>query len=373
MRSRRRSTALIAAVATVLVSVAVNLATARLARAYSPVVQRVVIGHSVEGRDIRAYRIGNPASTRKAVIIGQVHGDERAGTAVVRSLTHRRAAILGLDVWVIPTMNPDGYAAHTRQNAHHVDLNRNWPDNWAPLTGSYYSGRRPLSEPETRAVYRFLTKIKPRYVVSMHQPLDGIDPVTRKSTDPGFPRRLSRALHLPLAQDSPNKAGFACWDGCHGSMGDWAEHHMVGDFVTLEFPAHPSSQYLTNRAATGIITSMRGRFVRLSTHNPHGHVNSVTVSGRRVTVRGWTYDPDRTAAHVTVRIYDGVRAVGSARVRTTYADLPRASVNAAGVPGNHGFLTHFTATPGRHLYCVVDFDLAAGTGNKTSCHSVTIT
>src|SRR3954470_613048 len=145
------------------------------AAAATPVLGRKIIGFSVKHRPIVAYHLGNPRSTRTAVILGQMHGDEHAGVVVANSIIHGRLSIEGINLWVIPTMNPDGDAAHRRQNAHRVDLNRNWPRRWRHLTGQYYSGTKPLSEPETRAVFRFLRAVRPKRLLVLHQPLHGVD------------------------------------------------------------------------------------------------------------------------------------------------------------------------------------------------------
>src|ERR1700704_2435470 len=90
-------------------------------------VQRsVVLGHSVQGRPIRAFEIGNPASPRKVLVVGCIHGNEPAGIAIADALARGRAE-RGVDLWIVPDLNPDGVAADTRQNADRVDLNRNFP------------------------------------------------------------------------------------------------------------------------------------------------------------------------------------------------------------------------------------------------------
>src|SRR3954452_21485965 len=66
-----------------------------------------VIGRSVQGRAIRAYHLGDPTSPRKAVVLGSIHGDETAGIRVTEGI-RRGSPVHELDLWVIPTVNPDG-------------------------------------------------------------------------------------------------------------------------------------------------------------------------------------------------------------------------------------------------------------------------
>jgi len=51
------------------------------------------------------------------------------------------------ETWIIPVMNPDGYAANSRYNSDGVDLNRNLSYMWDPGSGG---GPSPFSEPETQ-------------------------------------------------------------------------------------------------------------------------------------------------------------------------------------------------------------------------------
>ena len=163
-----------------------------------------VLGYSVDHRPIRAYRMGSPGSRIKAVVLGQMHGDEHAGVIVADTMLLGRP-VKDVDLWVIPSMNPDGNAVHTRQNAHHVDLNRNWPDHWVPQGGIFYSGPAPLSEPETKAVYAFLNSVKPTLLVSIHQPLNGVDTTDGRSRWSWPPHRAQSTG--PPAHRPPNTVG----------------------------------------------------------------------------------------------------------------------------------------------------------------------
>jgi murein tripeptide amidase MpaA len=201
-----------------------------------------VIGKSVDGREIVAYHRFHEGETwrRTVVVIGQMHGNETAGRSIAREMLH--GSLPGhLDLWVIISVNPDGYAADRRQNAHGVDLNRNFPTNWRlSPKGINYSGPHKASEPETKIVMAFLDKIDPHSLVSIHQPLDGIDAYHAKRK--GFGQALSKATGLGVKV-------FACHSSCYGTMTQWFNANHAGAAITMELPAHPTASQLRHITA----------------------------------------------------------------------------------------------------------------------------
>jgi protein MpaA len=147
------------------------------AAAEIPPNDEVVIGTSVEGRPITLIRRGTPGGTR-ILVVGVIHGNEPAGVAVVDRLRTRRLPA-GIELFLVPSMNPDGQAADDRQNANHVDLNRNFPANWSALgvVGDWqYGGPSAASEPETKAMVELGEAIRPDLVFWYHQDLFRISP-----------------------------------------------------------------------------------------------------------------------------------------------------------------------------------------------------
>ena len=71
----------------------------------------LVIGHSVQGREIRAMRVGEENAAVNVLVVGDVHGNEPAGEAIVRTLRTER--VDGVTFWLVRTANPDGRAAGT--------------------------------------------------------------------------------------------------------------------------------------------------------------------------------------------------------------------------------------------------------------------
>jgi protein MpaA len=166
----------------------------------------MVIGHSVEGREIRATRVGEAGAAVNVLVVGNVHGNEPAGEAIVGRL--RRARVPdGVALWLVRTGNPDGRADGTRQNARGVDLNRNFPWRWRPgPRGTFYPGRRAGSEPETRALMRLVRRVRPQLAVYYHQML-GMT-VRARGADPSVMAEYARRTRLPL-RSLPNYRGTA--------------------------------------------------------------------------------------------------------------------------------------------------------------------
>jgi protein MpaA len=135
--------------------------------------RRVKLGRSSRGRRISALELaGRDSRSGEILVVGCIHGNECAGSRVTRLLASLRRQGRS-DVWLVHDLNPDGSTRGSRQNARGVDLNRNFPAGWregGEPWDPYYSGTRPLSEPETRAIARLILRIRPETTIWFHQP-----------------------------------------------------------------------------------------------------------------------------------------------------------------------------------------------------------
>ena len=173
----------------------------------SPPARRAVLGRSVDGRPIVAVEVGDPASPR-ALVVGCIHGNECAGVPIAERL-EALSPPRGVDLWIVPDLNPDGNARGTRGNAHGVDLNRNFPWHWRPLSGSCDSGPRPLSEPESRIAHRLILRLRPRISIWFHQHLDLVD---ESGGNPSVERSFARLTGLPLRRLARYPGSVASWE-----------------------------------------------------------------------------------------------------------------------------------------------------------------
>jgi predicted deacylase len=242
MRARRR-TALVLGAALLASVVPAGVAADE---APAPAPTSVRFGTSAAGRPLVALHRSTPpttrsGATRRVLVIGNLHGDEKAGLRVVERLRTARLPA-GVDLWLVPSLNPDGTARGTRTNARGVDLNRNFPHAWARAGRgtAKYSGPRAASEPETRALMAFVRRHPPRTTVVLHQPLFGVDSYRAKSM--ALVRDLSAATGLPVKS-------FACRGTCHGTFTGWHNATVRGRAVTVELGRTVSARRLDRVAA----------------------------------------------------------------------------------------------------------------------------
>jgi len=198
-----------------------------------------LVGHSVQGRRIVAYEVGDPAAARKVLVVGCLHGNECAGIAVVNRL-RRLGPLEGVDLWLVPDANPDGHRARTRGNAHGVDLNRNFPHRWKRLRGLFYSGPRPASEPETRALMGLIRQVRPAVTIWFHQHLNMVV-LTRGN--PGLERRFARLAGLRAGYLPPYR----------GTATGWSNANFPGTTAfVVELPAGSLNATATARVARAV-------------------------------------------------------------------------------------------------------------------------
>jgi protein MpaA len=211
-------------------------------------VKRELLGRSVLGKPIHAIEAGDPDESRKALVVGNIHGDEPAGITIAQTLA-QLPPLANADVWIIPTLNPDGVAAHTRQNAHGVDLNRNFPWQWRPLGARgyrYYSGPRALSEPESRFALHFILGLRPAVSIWFHQPYGVVD---ESGGDVRIERRFSQLVGLPLVR----------LPRFPGSVTSWENHRFPGTTAfVVELRAGSLSPSTATRFAQAVLSVAGG-------------------------------------------------------------------------------------------------------------------
>jgi hypothetical protein len=120
------------------------------------------IGATAQGRQIYAVIVSDNVAMEEVEpefrLVGAIHGDEKTGAMValnyLRNLADFSATssmcsyvVNTAETWVIPVLNPDGYASNSRYNSNGVDLNRNLSYMWEAGGGG---GSSPFSELETQ-------------------------------------------------------------------------------------------------------------------------------------------------------------------------------------------------------------------------------
>lgn len=250
----------------------------RLAAEFPGAVELRPVGHTVQGRPLRALIAGN--RERVLVLVGSVHAGEAGAELLIPAFEHvvrnRRALLDRVGLAVLPCVNADqrqrlalGYPPYLRTNANGVDLNRNFPADWETINYAYglvtsdpegmtYRGATPASEPETQAVMRLIEEIKPAAVVSFHHLAAITGSVflcsgcaAKDDTYLARCRPLNRAYRTALAPPDLEKKPVAVTAGCSsGSLPTW----VFQRFGVPAFDAEGDASPACRKTATDIAT-----------------------------------------------------------------------------------------------------------------------
>jgi len=208
-----------------------------------------IIGLSRQGRPIALHELSFPAArpaTIRLLVFGGIHGDEPSSVEAVDELATRLTAGAGSGgrLWLLPALNPDGLAAGRKNSASDVDLNRNFPArSFVPNVDrshapGYDPGPRPLSEPETAALARFLEEERVEAVVAVHAPFACVN---YDGPAAAWAEAVSTACGWPVRP----QIGYPT----PGSLGSWLGIDRGIPILTLELPGGPLASYRAGAAS----------------------------------------------------------------------------------------------------------------------------
>jgi len=176
--------------------------------------QYLQIGTSAQGRPIWAEHWGNDGGPQ-VLVLGQVHGDECAPAWFVQAIRSQPPTTFG--IWLVPTINPDGLAAHTRKTAQGIDPNRD--------------GFR-LNTPEAQAVMNATALLQPVLTIHVHSPYQWIG-----SHNGGIATQVAQAMSDAVGWGHILNAGRVR-NGDLAFLWEGQERVIAGHpSVLIEFPA----------------------------------------------------------------------------------------------------------------------------------------
>lgn len=229
------------------------------------------------GHDVYALVLTDRSSTgpkARLASLGAVHGSEMAAPTLLLEYAEQLLAGYGRDpqatmllqqreLHFLPMVNPDGIegmfrrwngeadVVPGRQNAKHVNLNRNFPYGWGGLGSSAeprsgdYRGPAPGSESETQAVMSYMRANTPDLFIDWHNSGRlALYPWGETATpDPGV--RVDRDVAIRVAA----RNGYRAKSGAElyptsGSTVDWMHGSLGVPSLTIETG---SLDYLTDR------------------------------------------------------------------------------------------------------------------------------
>ena len=230
-----------------------------LEKQYPKIISLMEIGKSVDGRSLMFAKLTAPvklgilapSARPEFKYIANMHGDEIVGREMMVKFIEDLAKNYGTDtritklldsvqIYIMPSMNPDGAMKHQRANSSGIDLNRSFPDFDSTDNQNTSANRAP----EIQAIMKFQAQHHFKLSANFHggaevvnYPYDTVAAV--------FPLdNLVRTISLNYTRKIPylwNSTAFEHgitngyqWYEVKGGMQDWS-YHWHGDLqLTIE-------------------------------------------------------------------------------------------------------------------------------------------
>lgn len=225
-----------------------------LAEKYPTQSKLFTVGQSVRGKNLYFLKISKNASQDLRLpefkYISSMHGDEITGRELTLSLAEEMLSKYGNDseitelidsteIYIMPSMNPDGSESRTRWNANFSDLNRDFPD-FTSDNNNTLEGRQI----ETKAIMKFQNERNFALSANFHGGSEVVNYPWDTSEAPHPLDSLIQTLSLSYSKLVPSMFnssefpqgivnGFA-WYEVNGGMQDWSEHWHNDLQVTVE-------------------------------------------------------------------------------------------------------------------------------------------
>ena len=208
-----------------------------------------VIGHSIEGRDIRRRTVGS--GPRVVLWVDGIHGNEPENAVSTAALpaaflaAPERAARVTLHL--IEHLNPDGRAANSRFNAAGIDLNRNYPLAFEPAKRH---STAPLDQPESILLAAQIDALRPDLIIMAHSwPERHFINYDGPAQD--LAERFSELSGYPVVPSD----GF---EPTPGSLGSWVGIGMKQPILTLEHERGQPPERCWARTQAAILAVIEG-------------------------------------------------------------------------------------------------------------------
>ena len=226
------------------------------------------IGESREGRKLWVVKVSDNVHEDETEpefkYIANMHGNEIVGREMMAFLLEDmgknyktdpkvKELIDNTEIFIMPTMNPDGSAKRRRGNANWTDLNRDFPDFTTQDNRNNPRGR----EPETKAIMSFQAERKFALSANFHggtkcvnYPWD-TSPDDAPLTEFIVELSLEYALGVPGMHDNPEFEngivnGYQ-WYEVNGGMQDWSYRWYDDLQITIELSHNKWPDYESNK------------------------------------------------------------------------------------------------------------------------------